>query len=32
MRPIPKIRFVKERQTAEAAKIEGILEELKIKK
>jgi len=29
MRPVPKIRFVKEKQIAEAAKIEGILEKLK---
>ena len=29
MRPIPKIRFIKEKQTAEAAKIEGLLEEIK---
>jgi ribosome-binding factor A len=29
MRPVPKIRFVKEEQIAEAAKIEGILEKLK---
>lgn len=31
MRPVPKIRFVKETKTAEAAKIEGILEGLKNK-
>ena len=29
MRPVPKIRFVKEEQIKEAAKIEGILEGLK---
>lgn len=29
MRPIPKIRFIEEKQTAEAAKIEGLLERLK---
>ncbi|MBU2540260.1 30S ribosome-binding factor RbfA [Patescibacteria group bacterium] len=29
MRPIPKIRFVEEKQNIEAAKIEGLLEELK---
>ncbi len=29
LRPIPKIRFVREKQTAEEAKIEGLLEELK---
>ncbi len=29
MRPIPKIRFIEEKQTVEAAKIEGLLEEIK---
>jgi ribosome-binding factor A len=29
MRPIPKIRFVEETQTAHAAKIEGLIEEIK---
>ncbi len=29
MRPVPKIRFVKEEQIEEAAKIEGLLEEIK---
>lgn len=29
MRPVPKIRFVKEEQIEEAVKIEGILEEIK---
>lgn len=29
MRPIPRICFVKEKETAEAGKIEGILEKLK---
>jgi len=30
-RPIPRIRFIKEKQTVEAAKIEGLLEGLKNK-
>jgi ribosome-binding factor A len=29
MRPIPKIRFMEEKQTAHAAKIEGLIEEIK---
>lgn len=32
MRPIPRIRFVKEKQNAEAAKVEEILESLKKEK
>jgi len=32
MRPIPKIRFLKEKLTSEAGKIEGILERLKSKR
>ncbi len=32
MRPIPRIKFVKEKETKEAGKIEEILEELKSKK
>jgi len=31
MRPIPKIRFVKDEKIAEAAKIEGLLEKIKSK-
>lgn len=29
MRPIPRIRFIREKQTIEAARIEGLLEEIK---
>lgn len=32
MRPVPKIKFVEEKQTQEAAKIEAILEEIKVEK
>jgi len=32
MRPIPRIKFVEEKRTAEAGKVEEILEELKLKK
>lgn len=32
MRPIPRIRFVNEKQNVEAAKVEGILESLKKEK
>ncbi len=32
MRPIPKINFVVEKETAQAGKIEELLEEIKIKK
>jgi len=32
MRPVPKIRFIEEKETAEAGKIEEILEKLKLKK